>query len=69
MAGLIESGIRLANLFIDFRNIDFRQRLPRADAIPDIDQPLLNVALVARENGRFSDRLNIARQVKIIVGR
>ena len=57
---LVQSGARLVDLLIQFRRVDFRQQLAGLHPVADIHIAPLNVSAGARQDGRFSERLDVA---------
>ena len=66
---LRERGARLGDLLIEFRGFDLGHELAGFDAIADIDDARLHVAIGAREDGGFDDGLQVARQVDAVFAR
>ena len=62
-------GLGLANLLVEFGRFDFGQRLAGADAIADIHHAALDVAVGARQNGSFGNRLDVAGKLQFALAR
>ena len=66
---LIDGGVGLQNLLIEFRGFDFGDHLTGLHAIADIDVAFADVAGGAGQNGSFGHGLNVARKDELAIAR
>ena len=66
---LIDGGVGLQDLLIEFRGLDFGHDLAGFHAIADIDVALANVAGGAGQDGGLGDCLNVARKHELAIAR
>ncbi len=59
---LRELGLGLQELLIDLGDVDLGEQRPLVDLVADVDQPLVDVAIGARDDGRLLERHDAARQ-------
>ena len=62
---LLHVGLGLANLLVEFRRFNFGHRLPGLDAVADVHHAALDVAVRARQDGSFGNRLDVAGQLQL----
>jgi hypothetical protein len=60
--GLVHRRLGLSNLLVQFGSFDLGQNLPLFHPVADIGVAPLDVAAGARQDRRFRDRLDVARQ-------
>ena len=65
--GLIDGGVCLQDLLIEFRRFDLGHHLAGLHAIADIDVAFADVAGGAGQHGRFGDRLNISGKHELAI--
>ena len=66
---LLQVGLGLANLLVQFGRFNFGHRLAGFDAIADIHHAALDVAVGAGQDGSFGNGLDVARQLQFALAR
>ena len=66
---LIDGGVGLQDLLIEFRGFDFGHHLPGLHAVADIDVAFADVAGGAGQNGGLGHGLNVARKDELAIAR
>lgn len=64
LARLLQRGLDLANLLIEFGRRDLGERLARLHSIADIDHAACEITIGAGENRGFGDRLDISGEIE-----